>query len=817
MRNIFADYKREPWFWGFLALALSMLVAMLFMSNTAGNSGDEDKFQIPQGKFVMDYYKSDGQDKTCMQDVVTLNGKEQNWNLKYYGCSFDVVTEWINETLGLEDIARTRHNCNALLGWLIVLFGGLIAYQAGKVSGNGNEERRGWRAAVVTMLLLFLSPRLLGHSFNNPKDIPFAAGVIMFIYYSMMYLRQMTPIAVTAAVDAKNKNSKGKTQRQVQYPAPAFGKRTTLVMDIILVILSALVLFLTAGILIAILVVGIEVLVLYAFRKAPKFNPLTLLMMALSLALAISNRVGGLIVVCYLGLWALLWMVSNIKALSFNVIAKVVVTAVPVCVTGFFAGLLLWPFAMQDPIHNTLESFKLMSQFDVSLRQLFEGQMLMSDQMPWYYTPKFMLMTIPVAVLLGWVLYPVAGGFKKARWVDSTMIYFTCIFPVFWIVVTGANVYGGWRHSIFTYPTMAVAAGLAYDALAAWAGRKSRKRLVETVVACVPFLLLVPPAVHIVRNHPHEYVYFNELTGGVKKAYGHYEMDYYYHSMRAATEWVMANAEPRNDGEKTLVGSFHIESTKYFLRNDTTNFATRFVRWNQRGEFDWDYLVFPITGISGAELLGPHFPPQECVHTVEVSGVPIALVLKRDNKYDLQGVQLMKKGQIDSAKVLMNKALEANPYNVTALAKLAEIGLQTGQVDSVVTLSQRLLEIDPDNGQAKQLLCYGYLNTGRNLEADQLLAQLRNTGDNPFAYSLSAQLAAQRGDFNSAMAFLNEMLGKGLMDNESLNLYVALSQQNGINPQNAQYNFYAAYARGLEKKGDKKNAEMIRKQLNGGR
>ena len=171
MKTLFSENKNNIWFWLFIGIAAVLLVAMPLMSRSAGNSGDEDKFQIPQGRFVMDYYHSDGQDTTCMMDVVNLNGKAQNWNLKYYGCSFDVVTQWINDTFGFEDIARTRHICNSLLGWLIVLFGGLIAYRMG-----------GWRAGVFALLLLFFSPRLLGHSWNNPKDIPLAAGIIMSVY-----------------------------------------------------------------------------------------------------------------------------------------------------------------------------------------------------------------------------------------------------------------------------------------------------------------------------------------------------------------------------------------------------------------------------------------------------------------------------------------------------------------------------------------------------------------------------------------------------------------------------------------------------------
>ena len=800
MKRLFTENRNNIWFWLFIGLATVLFFAMPLMSRSAGNSGDEDKFQIPQGRFVMDYFRSDGADTTCLQDVVTLNGKEQGWNLKYYGCSFDVVTEWINETFGIDDIARTRHICNAFLGWLIVLFGGLIAYRMG-----------GWRAGVFAMLLLFFSPRLLGHSFNNPKDIPLAAGIIMSIYYMMMFFKQVTPQIV------ENTTGKGKkSAASVVFPNQAFSDKVTKGLAIALFVLVSPLLIATAGIGFTILIVAIFVTVLL-IKNTPHFNPLTLFMLALSLALAVSNRIGGLIAVGYMGLWGLLWLIRYGKSVGGATAAKAIAGALLVCSVGFFCGLALWPYALQDPIHNSIESFRLMSQFDVQLRQLFEGTMVMSSNLPWYYTPKFMLMTIPVAVMIGWLVYPFFGAFKRERRIDSIMIYFCFLFPVFWIVYTGANVYGGWRHSLFTYPSMAIAAGLGFDALAEWARRKSGKCIVGIVCSLIPVCLIIPPAIHTVRNHPYEYVYFNELTGGVKKAFGQYELDYYYHSMREATEWVVANAEPKSDGTKTLIGSWHIESTKYFLRNDTASFDTRFARWSQRYEYDWDYLVIPITGISGEYLTSCAFPPKDCVHTVDVDGVPIALVLKRQTKDDLFAVQLLKDGNVDSAIVLFNNALQVLPDNVTALSNLANISLQRGQYDDCIGYCNRLLEADPSNPQAQQILVYAYLNSGKQQEAAALLDKLKADGASPFAFTITAQLYAQQGNINAAVNEINAMLDRGLMDQDALNLYVQLRMAQGSDKNAAVYGFYSAYANGLEKNGDKKGAEQLRKQMNGGR
>ena len=65
MKKFFSENKNNLWFWAFVAIAAILLFAMPIMSKSAGNSGDEDGFQIPQGNFVLNYYKTDGADTTC--------------------------------------------------------------------------------------------------------------------------------------------------------------------------------------------------------------------------------------------------------------------------------------------------------------------------------------------------------------------------------------------------------------------------------------------------------------------------------------------------------------------------------------------------------------------------------------------------------------------------------------------------------------------------------------------------------------------------------------------------------------------------------
>ena len=744
MKKFFEENRRNPWFWAFVAVAAVLFFAMPTMSRSAGNSGDEDGFQIPQGNNVLEYYRTDHQDTTCM----TFE------NLKYYGCSFDVVTAWFNQTFHVDDISKTRHEANAFLGWVTILFVGLIVWRMG-----------GWRAAVLAMVLMFLSPRFLGHSFNNPKDIPLAAGVTMAIYYMMMF-----------------------------------------------------------------------------FRQAPKPKISTMVMLAFSLAFAISIRIGALIIIGYFGLWGLLWIVfktiadkndlnAKLKknqqkgffgAMDWGGISKTVAWALAICVVGFFAGLLLWPYAMQSPIKNSVDSYHAMAKFAIAIRQIYNGEMMWSDSLPWYYTPKFIFSTIPLAVILGWVAYPFLVKRKEQHSLaemERIMLYFCFIFPVAWIVYTKANVYGGWRHSLFAYPPMVAAAGLGFDALVRRCeGWKAPLGKVAGIVAMVlPFAMLIPQASHIVRNHPYEYVYFNKLVGGTEKNFAKYEMDYYYHSMREATEWVMKNAEksPLQLGDKIVVGSWHINSTKYFLRHDTNDFQCRFVRWYQKGDNDWDYAVFPLTGIDPAYLTNEKvFPPKDMVYSVDVDGVPIAVVLKRQDKNDFIGAQLKAAGNLDSAIYHFNKALAYNPYNEAVLLNLGEIYLQKNMPDSTLKYCNRFFEFEPNNDNANYFAAYAHMMKG---DADGAINICNNIKKHNFKYGAAYQLCItiylQRNDLNSAEAEIFQSIDADQINDQIVQYYVAIQKSRGLDDRMAYMNLYNTMAKSAERRGKKEQAEQYRSFL----
>jgi hypothetical protein len=136
----------------------AILVVLTF--DDYGVTWDEDVHNW-YGVYVLDYYTS-----------LFQNTRALSWlNLYNYGAAFDLLAAILNRVSPV-GIYETRHFLNGLIG----LVGLLGAWKLGKALG-------GPRVGFIATLLLLLNPAWYGHSFNNPKDIPFGVAVLWATYY----------------------------------------------------------------------------------------------------------------------------------------------------------------------------------------------------------------------------------------------------------------------------------------------------------------------------------------------------------------------------------------------------------------------------------------------------------------------------------------------------------------------------------------------------------------------------------------------------------------------------------------------------------
>jgi Dolichyl-phosphate-mannose-protein mannosyltransferase len=149
-------------FWDRLSLGLILVgtAAVLLTFRDYGVTWDEDVHNW-YGNYVLDYYLSFFADKTAL-----------HWRDLYnYGAIFDTLAAALNRISPI-GVYETRHLLNGLVG----ILGVIGCWKLARIMA-------GARAGFIAILFLLLTPNYYGQMFNNPKDIPFAVGVVWSIYY----------------------------------------------------------------------------------------------------------------------------------------------------------------------------------------------------------------------------------------------------------------------------------------------------------------------------------------------------------------------------------------------------------------------------------------------------------------------------------------------------------------------------------------------------------------------------------------------------------------------------------------------------------
>ncbi|MEL6945243.1 MAG: glycosyltransferase family 39 protein, partial [Bacteroidota bacterium] len=169
------EHNPELWKKIFYGASAFVLLITIILSLGSGINGD-DYFQNDYSDGVLSFYQTMGQDTSFFSNP--------RGPIKIYGGLFEITAAAANTIAGNEvkdhSYHDLRHVLNALFGFLAMFFTALLT-----------KRIAGWRAGVLALLFIFLSPRFLGHSLMNPKDIPFAAGYIMAIYFMLPFIQQL--------------------------------------------------------------------------------------------------------------------------------------------------------------------------------------------------------------------------------------------------------------------------------------------------------------------------------------------------------------------------------------------------------------------------------------------------------------------------------------------------------------------------------------------------------------------------------------------------------------------------------------------------
>jgi hypothetical protein len=526
-------------FWKRLSFALTILalVLVIFTFIDYGVTWDEDVHNW-YGNFVLNYYLS------FFVDCNALHWRD----LYNYGAMFDTFAAALNRVSPIGTY-ETRHLLNALVGIL-----GLVGCcKLGCAIG-------GARVGFFAALFLLLTPNYYGQMFNNPKDVPFAVGVVWATYYMVRIVPGL--------------------------PRP---------------LLSLLIRF------------GVVV------------------------GMTMGVRVGGLILLCYIGLLLVVdgvWRAIDTRR-AFLLIEGVWIgfwrVLLPAVVFAYPVMLLFWPWGQTDPIENPLRALAFFSHQTFPFSTLFAGQFVPASDLPWTYLPTYIALALPELVLVLLLCAPVlAGTVISCQWphvrrelaLTHFVVGFGIAFPIAYAIAIKAVLFDGMRHFIFVLPLIAVAAALVADRACTRLAHLPYRRLI-----CVMLFIYGLGHISIMAMlHPNQYVYYNAFVGGVGGAQRKFKLDYWANSYAEAVQglenYLYSTYGPNfEDHEFTVAVCGPPVSADYYF---PPNF--RFTR--QRAEADF-FIAFTK---DNCDRSLPGLP----VYRVERMGALLSIVLDRRGTFAKQ-------------------------------------------------------------------------------------------------------------------------------------------------------------------------------------
>lgn len=474
--------------WAVRAFFLSYLLLGLWIAPDYGVSWDEP-IQRAHGIVSTDYInRALGIEAPAFDPEKQLETYEH----RYYGVVFSVICFKIERMMGLDTFREQhlmRHYAVFLAFWLGVIgFFKLLQFRF-----------KDWRWALAGVLFILIFPRLFAHSFFNVKDAVLVAAVMWAMYTMVRFL-----------------NKPGWRW------AVAHGLTSALAIDvrIVAVIIPAL----TLGWL-AVRVVS----------DPPPAPP--------------SSREGSF----------LSWIKSILSNSAYARLKKkndspecqelpslreggagggsekrpgifgMAYAAAIYLLTMALAMVAFWPYLWANPLKNLLEAYRVMGSYEWGGEVLLWGEFIhpMSG-MPWYYLPSWMLITIPVGV---GVFFLIGVGLMLGKLRESALLDWVALSvfaaPAAMVILKDSVLYDDWRQLYFIYPAF------AFIALAGAEGLHRRFQNKKIIPALVGLTIVVGIA-QMVRYHPLQHVFFNELAGTSRVA--RFDQDYWGVAYKQALE-----------------------------------------------------------------------------------------------------------------------------------------------------------------------------------------------------------------------------------------------------------------------------------------
>lgn len=281
--------------------------------------------------------------------------------------------------------------------------------------------------------------------------------------------------------------------------------------------------------------------------ELPRPSLSLLLKLGLALGCAFGLRVGAVFAVFYLGLSLLLWnLVAPVQ--GGQRLQRLLISCLSLWPAALLAVLLMglfWPWSVMgvDHLYQAATAF---SHFSFDLFTILDGSIYKNGDVPSHYLLTYLLVRLPELSLLGLLGALVFAGINplprnyntphiRQPWLWLPLLLAVAV-PLAYTLASRPALYNGIRHFTFLVPPVTI--------LAAWGLCRLGLFFKRFKLALVFMLLVLGFSLYqlnVFRTlHPYEYIQYNRLAGGVERATGRWELDYWSDALREGAQHLNA-------------------------------------------------------------------------------------------------------------------------------------------------------------------------------------------------------------------------------------------------------------------------------------
>ncbi|MCF6359090.1 MAG: hypothetical protein L3J54_14930, partial [Draconibacterium sp.] len=146
-------------------------------------------------------------------------------------------------------------------------------------------------------------------------------------------------------------------------------------------------------------------------------------------------------------------------------------------------------------------------------------------------------------------------------------------------------------------------------------------------------------------------------------------------------------------GDEEITVATNCNLSNYF--ENVPNIKYQYSRYLERSSEDWDYGLFGVNYIHPFQLKNKTWQSSQIIKTFYHRGNPVAVLLKRSDKNDFNGISEIAEGNMESGEVLIRKAIKTDPKNVWLFVYLAKVYLGQNELEKFDSILKKGFEIHP--------------------------------------------------------------------------------------------------------------------------